>query len=80
MNPSAPDCTKHAAWCPQRRGGGLVLREIKERRHKVIPVPPELVVIPSDHRQAQALERALAGDAWTEQDFSNHPRLPHGTS
>jgi integrase len=68
-NPCPPDCTKHAAWCPQRQGGGLVLREIKERRHKVIPVPPELVAILREHQQAQALERALAGGTWTDHDF-----------
>jgi hypothetical protein len=52
---------QHAAWCPQRQRGGLVLREIKERRLKVIPVPPELATILREHRQAQVLERALAG-------------------
>ena len=27
-----PDCARHAAQCPDRTGGGLVFREIKERR------------------------------------------------
>lgn len=35
----------------------------------MIPVPPELVVVLREHRQAQALERALAGDTWTEHHF-----------
>ena len=35
----------------------------------MIPVPPELVVILREHRQAQLLERALAGETWTEHDF-----------
>jgi Phage integrase family len=68
-NPCPPDCTEHAAWCPQRQGGGLVLREIKERRHKVIPVPPELVTVLREHQQAQILERALAGGTWTDHGF-----------
>jgi integrase len=65
-NPCPPDCVKHASSCPQRQGGGLVLREIKERRHKIIPVPPELVAILREHQQAQGLERALAAETWSE--------------
>ena len=38
-----PGCTGHAAQCPQRLGGGLVFREIKERRRKTVALPPELV-------------------------------------
>jgi hypothetical protein len=34
----APGCTGHAAQCPQRQGGGLVFREIKERRRKTVPL------------------------------------------
>jgi integrase len=38
-----PGCTGHAAQCPQRRGGGLVFREIRERRRKTVALPRELV-------------------------------------
>lgn len=35
----------------------------------MIPVPPELVVVLREHREAQVRERALAGRTWTEHDF-----------
>jgi hypothetical protein len=37
-----PGCVKHAAQCPDRKDGGLVFSEIKEKGRKTIPVPPEL--------------------------------------
>ena len=61
-----PGCTGHAAQCPQRFGGGLVFREIKERRRKTIPLPPELAELLRDHRQSQDTERERAANEWRE--------------
>lgn len=63
-----PRCTGHASTCPDRYGGGLVFREIKERRRKTVPLPPELVAILRAHKTAQDLERAKAEDLWEEHD------------
>jgi integrase len=49
-----PGCTGHAAQCQQRRGGGPVFREIKERRRKTVALPPELIAVLRAHRRAQA--------------------------
>jgi integrase len=62
------NCIGHAAACPDRYGGGLVFREIKERRRKTVPLPPELVAILRAHRAAQELERARAEDLWEDHD------------
>jgi hypothetical protein len=35
------DCQRHAKACPNRQGGGLVLRPIKGRRKKTVPLAPE---------------------------------------
>jgi integrase len=61
-----PGCTGHAAMCPQRQGGGLVFREIKERRRKTVPLPPELAGLLRTHRAAQDAERHLAAEEWRE--------------
>ncbi len=61
-----PGCTGHAAMCPQRLGGGLVFREIKERRRKTVPLPRELAAILRAHREAQDAERELAAGEWRE--------------
>ena len=45
----APGCTGHAAQCPQRHGGGLVFREIKERRRKTVALPSALVAVLRAH-------------------------------
>ena len=57
-------CTKHASTCPDRQGGGLVFREIKERRRKTVPLPPELVAILKAQREAQDLERETAATGY----------------
>ena len=62
------DCTGHASTCPDRHGGGLVFREIKERRRKTVPLPPELVAILRAHKTAQEPERANAEDLWEDHD------------
>ena len=61
-----PACAAHAAACPDRQGGGLVFREIKERRRKTVALPPELVSVLKAHREAQELERAAAANLWEE--------------
>jgi integrase len=62
----AGDCLEHAAQCPQRRDGGLVFREIKERRRKTVQLPPELVSALREHRDAQFMEKLLAGSEWLD--------------
>ena len=62
----SPACIAHAATCPERRGGGLVFREIKERRRKTVPLPPELVAVLKIHREAQQLEREAAASLWQD--------------
>jgi integrase len=47
-----PGCARHAATCPDRQGGGLVFREIKERRRKTVALPPELVAVLKAQREA----------------------------
>lgn len=63
-----PGCTRHAAACPDRQGGGLVFREIKERRRKAVALPPELVAVLKAHRDAQDLERETAANLWADHD------------
>lgn len=64
-----PGCTGHAAQCPRRRGGGLVFREIKERRRKTVPLPAELAGFLWAHRAEQARERLAAGNLWEDSDL-----------
>jgi integrase len=64
-----PGCAGHAAQCPQRRGGGLVFREIKERRRKTVPLPAELVAALRKHRAAQSRERLAAANVWEDHDL-----------
>jgi integrase len=61
-----PGCTAHASTCPQRQGGGLVFREIKERRRKTVPLPPVLVAILKIHREEQQRERETAANLWQQ--------------
>lgn len=62
-------CTGHAASCPKRTGGGLVFREIKERRRKTVRLAPELAEILRAHRVAQARERLRAANVWEDDDL-----------
>jgi integrase len=62
-------CGKRGADCPRRRGGGLVFREIKERRRKTVPLPPELVAFLRAHRAAQDRERLAAANLWEDSDL-----------
>jgi site-specific recombinase XerD len=46
-----------------------VFREIKERRRKTVPLPPELVTALKKHRAAQARERLAAANIWEDHDL-----------
>ncbi len=61
-----PRCTGHAVMCPRRQGGGLVFREIKERRRKTVPLAPELAGFIRAQRAEQAAERLVAGNLWED--------------
>ena len=55
--------------CPHRRAGGLVFREIKERRRTTVPLPPELVAPLRAHGVAQARGRLAAANVWEDHDL-----------
>jgi integrase len=68
--PCTAPCTAHAATCPQRRGGGLVLDEPKtQKSRRTLPLPVPLVDALRTHRRAQAEARLLAGSMWQDNDF-----------
>jgi integrase len=65
-----PPCSgKRGADCPARKGGGLVLREIKERRLKPVALPPEVAELLRAHKAAQNAERLAAGPLWADGGF-----------
>jgi integrase len=64
-----PGCAGHAAMCPQRKAGGLVFREIKERRRKTVPLPSPLVSALRAHRAEQNRERLAAANVWEDHDL-----------
>lgn len=77
---------KHAGHCRQRRGGGVVAREVKSRAgRRVIALPAALVTELKRHRVDQDNEREIAANLWQEGGwvFTNrqggpvHPRTDH---
>ncbi|MGH3402470.1 MAG: tyrosine-type recombinase/integrase [Streptosporangiaceae bacterium] len=61
-----PDCTAHAASCPLRHGGGLVLKRPKSAKSvRDIAVPRPVALALRHQRQLQLEERLAAGPAWT---------------
>ena len=46
-----------------------MFREIKERRRKTVPLPPELVAALREHRAAQSRERLAAANVWEDHDL-----------
>lgn len=65
--PCPPDCTSHARWCPQRRGGGLVVADVKSRAgRRGIVLPEQLYALLTEHRDVQQREREYAGTLWEE--------------
>jgi integrase len=68
--PPCPDgCREHARHCPERKGGGLVFRDIKEKRRKTIWLDPELTDLLRVHRDGQYLQRLTADADWEDHDL-----------
>lgn len=67
--PCPKGCKAHAKTCPERTGGGLVLREPKGKNRRIVQIPPPLVPILRAHRAAQLRERMAAGELWQENDL-----------
>jgi integrase len=63
------DCAGHASTCPKRRGGGLVFREIKEKRRKRVRLPAELAGALREHRTAQGLHALDVDAEWEDNDL-----------
>ena len=63
------DCTGHASFCSQRRGGGVVFRRRKGKSKLTLHCPPELLPILRTHRKAQAAQRLAAGSRWADNDL-----------
>lgn len=84
--PKEPCGRRHAGHCPQRHGGGRVVREVKSAAgRRVVGLPAVLVEALREHRSAQWRERDQAGGLWREGGwvFTNrlgeavHPRTDH---
>jgi integrase len=67
--PCPADCREHARHCKKRKGGGLVFREIKEKRKKTVWLAPEFTAILREHRDAQYLQRVTADTEWEDSDL-----------
>lgn len=68
--PCPPGCTGHARLCPQRRGGGVVLADMKtEDSEAGLPLVPELAAALAAHRVDQRQQRQVAGPAWEDHDL-----------
>ncbi|MGI8814884.1 MAG: tyrosine-type recombinase/integrase [Pseudonocardia sp.] len=62
-----PNCTGHATACPDRKGGGLVVTEVKTRAgRRVLNVPASLLDWLREHDDQQDDERRAAGDVWED--------------
>lgn len=82
-----PTCGKrYGAHCPSRHSGGVVTTDVKSRAgRRTVGIPAPVVVEIERHREAQAIERAHAGDLWQEDGwvFTNrlggpvHPTVDH---
>jgi integrase len=65
--PCPKDCSRHARACPERRGGGLVITEVKTRAgRRVLSVPRSLRNWMAEHGREQDAERRRAGTVWEE--------------
>lgn len=67
--PCPADCRGHARDCEDRKDGGLVFREIKEKRKKTVWLDPELAALLRAHRDGQVLQRLTADEEWEENDL-----------
>jgi len=59
--PCPPDCTGHAAKCPNRIGGGVVFRQRKGKGKLTLQCPPALLELLKEHRKRQAAGRLKGG-------------------
>lgn len=69
----------HGGYCPQRRGGGMVVAEVKSAAGKrSIGLPAQLLSVLAEHRERQDEERRNAGNLWHDEDwvFPNHVGKP----
>jgi integrase len=65
----SPGCRRHAARCPQRKGGGIYLDDPKSKKSKrPIPLPEVIANLLREHRQAQRRER-MAAAVWHDHDL-----------
>jgi site-specific recombinase XerD len=64
-----PECTLHAQYCPQRRGGEWTFQEPKGGRTRTVVIPRPLVQLLKAHRTAQRAERLAAGRLWQDWDL-----------
>lgn len=68
--PPCPDgCRSHARDCAQRADGGLVFREIKERKRKTLWLDDYLTELLLRHRERQMFQRLTADTEWEENDL-----------
>lgn len=63
-----PDCTKHAASCPERVGGWIFVKP-KGKSKRTVMIPPPLIPLLELHQKAQQAEREAAGDRWQDYDL-----------
>ncbi|HEV3381075.1 MAG TPA: tyrosine-type recombinase/integrase [Trebonia sp.] len=76
-HPCPKDCQRHASTCQKRKlpagnvpvSGALVLRPIKEKRKKTIPLPPQVADILHSHCYGQAAEKTAAANLREEHDL-----------
>jgi integrase len=82
--PCAERCDRHAASCPKRKGGGIVMDEGDDRATRTsrrrlrtkskagdrrVALPAEIVAELREHRQVQLAERMRAGSMWQDNDL-----------
>jgi integrase len=67
--PCPRGCRGHAANCPHRKDGGLVLRPIKEKRHKTVWLDEDFCAFLRAHRDAQFLKRVEVDAEWEANDL-----------
>jgi integrase len=65
--PCEKSCVRHAASCPERKGGGLAFTRPKTKKSRnPVPIPPAFVPYLLDHKAQQEGWREAAGDEWQE--------------
>jgi integrase len=64
--PCGPDCTEHATDCPERKDGGLVLRDIKEKRRKTVWLDEWFCARLKQHHDDQVIQSKEADREWED--------------